>query len=69
MARAEPDARPENPRVAQRTDQPEEPRTAQWADPPEEPRVARWADRLNREPEIDIDFWALLVEARIIQPQ
>ena len=31
-------------------------------------RAERWAERLARAPEIDIDTWALLVEARIIEP-
>ena len=33
----------------------------------DEERAARWADRLDEPPDIDIDTWALLCEARIVQ--
>jgi len=33
----------------------------------DEERAARWAERLDEPPDIDIDTWALLCEARIVQ--
>ena len=34
-----------------------------------EPQTPRWDERLEEEPSIDIDYWTLLVEARILQSE